>query len=118
MHPHTAYNHTEYANIHNIRYGYGIQLIEYTGMDRAYQANFGLIGRQDASYRSLSSRDRSDGRENSSFSIASGAGKRYRRGFCQLAPCCELGGPPELFNAVTIEFRAFRRSAVLGSSPV
>jgi hypothetical protein len=26
-------DHTEYANIHNIRYGYSIQLVEYTGMD-------------------------------------------------------------------------------------
>jgi hypothetical protein len=33
MHTDTAQNHTEYADIHNICYSYGIQLVEYTGMD-------------------------------------------------------------------------------------
>jgi hypothetical protein len=33
MATHTALNHTEYANITYVRYGYGIQLVEYTGLD-------------------------------------------------------------------------------------
>jgi hypothetical protein len=77
-----------------------------------------LLDGQDASCRSLSSRDRSDGRENSNFGLASGAGKRYRRAFCHLAPRCELLAPPGRFEAITIESRAFRRAAVPGSSPV
>jgi hypothetical protein len=58
----------------------------------AYQADFGLIGRPGCVLPIPKFSRSIDGREISKFSIASGAGKQYRReDFASWPPRCELG---------------------------